>query len=88
MAIEDRNDHTPADPMWRWKGVDVTEEKSADSAIRERQGLFATVEEFGEWRLSRGMPQLDHWNLVMAWAQFKGEPTTERAVANPILEKR
>jgi hypothetical protein len=90
MPVDEKNrcDMSPGDPMYRWKGVNVMAEKSADSAIRERQGLFATVEEFGEWRKSKGMPPLDHWNLAWAWAKFKGEPVTERAVANPILEHR
>jgi hypothetical protein len=79
---------SPGDPNFRWRGQDTTGDKSPEAAARARKNQFATIEEFEIWRRSKGFPDLNHWNLVWAWANFKGEPTTERAVANPILERR
>ena len=86
--IDDRNTTSPTDPAFRWKGQPVTGDKSPEAAARARQNQFATIEEFAAWRHSKGFPELNYWNLVWAWAQYKGESPSEKAVANPILEHR
>ena len=71
--IEDRNDHTPSDPHWRWNGQRTDGVKTGEAAAQARKTQFATVEEFAAWRKSKGMPELNHWNLMWAWLRFKGE---------------
>jgi hypothetical protein len=78
----------PSDPNFRYFGQRCDGDKSVAAALRGRKNMFATVEEFAVWRRSKGMPELDHWSLAWAWANFKGEPTTEQAIANPVLERR
>jgi hypothetical protein len=79
---------TSSNPNFRWNGQPVNGDKSPEAAVRRRQTQFATIEEFAAWRKLKGFPDLNHWNLVWAWANFNGEPTTERGVANPIVEHR
>lgn len=88
MPIDDRNTHSPADPNFGWRGQRTDGDKSPEAAVRARQTQFATIEEFAAWRRSKGMPDLVFTELAWAFARFKGEPTTERAVASPILEHR
>ena len=82
------NPEGSGDGNYRYLGQPLDGEKSAQSGQRARREAFATLEEFAAWRRSKGMPELSHWNLIWAWARFKGEPTTEQAVLNPVSERR
>jgi hypothetical protein len=86
--MSDRQDHTPSDPHWRWNGQRTDGVKTGEAAALARKNQFANLKEFEEWRRSKGMPDLDFCNLAWAYARFRGEPTTEQAVANPVVERR
>lgn len=66
----------------------VRQPKSAEVGIRARSNQFPDLESFAAWRRSKGFPDLSYWNLVWAWAQYRGEPVNEQAIAAPVVERR
>jgi hypothetical protein len=88
MPVDDRTEHSPADPHWRWNGQRTDGDKSPEAAARARAAQFATLEEFEKWRRSKGMPDLTFCELAWAFARYKGEAPGEKAISNEILERR
>jgi hypothetical protein len=86
--MNDRTDHSPTDSNFRWAGQRTDGPKTPETAALARKNQFASLKEFEEWRRSKGMPDLVFTELAWAYARFRGEPTTEQAVATPIVERR
>ena len=70
--MQDRTDHSPTDPNFRWHGPDVTAPKTSDVAQAQRQKQFATLEEFDAWRKQKGFAPLYLDDLKRAFDRYRG----------------
>jgi hypothetical protein len=86
--LPDRQDHSPADPNWRWTGQRTDEPKNAAAGAQARRAAFNTLEEFAAWRRSKGFPDISQHDLERAFARFKGDPVYELAISEPVVERR
>ena len=88
MPINDRTEHSPQDPHFRYSGARTDYDRSPEAARLRRRTQFDNIQDFAAWRKSHGMPDLSDEDLAECWRQFKGEAPGEKAMLEPILERR
>jgi len=87
-TLKERFDLAPTDPNFRYAGQRCDEEKSPEAAIRARKGAITSLDQFIQWRRSKGFPELSDQGIVDAFLRYLGEAPGEKAILNPIGEKR
>jgi hypothetical protein len=73
--IDDRTEHSPTDPHWRYEGARTDYDRSPEAAAIRRRSQFATIAEFAEWRAAHGMQELSPAELENCWNQWRGITT-------------